>query len=429
MTARRSFIKKSLGLAGMLSVPAMSAKLLAEDLADALKQLNKLTPLEATIEEDLWKRIASAYPTSKDYINLNNAGLSPQPIIVQEAMKNYYTASNIIPSLYLWRNDHKALKDELRNRIARCAGTEGETIAINRNATEGLTTACLGMDLNKGDEVVLCLQDYSNVLQAWKQREMREGIHLKWVNLQFPTEDEDTIVNAFIEASTANTRIWNITHMINWTGQILPVQKLCAEARKRGIISIVDGAQSFAHLDFKISDIQPDYFATCFHKWLSGPFGTGMLHVKKENIAATWPLFSNPTPKSDEIQKFESFGSKSIALQHAIMNAIDFQEAIGMKRKEERLRFLKNYWCEKLRNHPRIKLHVSLKPEYSCGIGLFSIDGIDMIDLNLKLANEYFCHLIHVSHENMYGLRVSPHIYTSTEELDRFVETIYKVAK
>ncbi len=216
--------------------------------------------------------------------------------------------------------------------------------------------------------------------------------------------------------------------MINWTGQILPVKKLCEEARRRNIISIVDGSHTFAHLDFKISDVNPDYFGTSLHKWLCAPFGTGMLYVKRENIAGLWPLFPNDKPQSSDVRKFEALGTRSFAVEQAIAQAAEFHLAIGSKRKQERLHYLKNYWCEKLMKHPRIKLNVSLKPEYSCALGNFSIEGIEPAALASKLMSEYQIHTSPIVWENIKGVRITPHVYTTTRDLDRFVEAALKIA-
>jgi selenocysteine lyase/cysteine desulfurase len=282
--------------------------------------------------------------------------------------------------------------------------------------------------LQKGDEIVMTRWDYPNMMHAWNQKALRDGIKINWIDLDIPVENDEIILKAFVDATTSKTRIWHITHMINWTGQILPAKKLCDEARKRNIISIVDGAHTFAQLDFKISDLNADYFGASLHKWLCAPFGTGLLYVKKENIAGLWPLFPNDKPQSADIKKFENLGTRSLATELATAQAIEFHLAIGSKRKEERLRFLKNYWCEKLKQHPRIKLHVSMKPEYACALGNFSIDGKEPDDVAGRLFVEHQIHAVPSKWRNLSSVRVAPNIYTSTRDLDRFVEAVQKIA-
>jgi selenocysteine lyase/cysteine desulfurase len=427
MNSRRSFFKKSLGVAGAVSLTSVSAKALAEDVSDALLTLNKLSPSVAVNDEELWERIAQAFTVSPNILNLNNGGVSPQPKVVQDAVDRYYHFCNEGPTHFMWAILDKG-REPLRAKLAGLGGVSADEVAINRNATEALATVTYGLTLAKGDEVIMTKNDYPNMIHAWKQKELREGIRIKWLAFDLPFENEDTIVKMFADATTSKTKVWHITHMINWTGQIMPVKKLCAEARKRGIISIVDGAHTFAHMDFRISDFNPDYFGTSLHKWLCAPFGTGMLYVKKENIAGLWPLFPNDKPQGGDIRKFETLGTRSFAPEQAISQSIGFHQAIGGKRKEERLRYLKNYWCEKLQSNSRVKLNVSLKPEYSCALGNFSIDGIDPDQVASRLMSEHQIHTVSIKWETISGVRVTPHVYTSTRDLDRFIEAVTKIA-
>lgn len=427
MNSRRSFFKKSLGVAGAVSLSTVATKAIAEDVADALISLNRISPQDAVNDEELWSRVAQAYTVSPTILNLNNGGVSPQPKVVQDAVDRYYHLSNEGPTYFMWNILDKG-REPLRKKMADLAGVSHEEVAINRNATEALATVTYGLTLLKGDEVIMTKNDYPNMIHAWKQKELRDGIKIKWLSFNLPFENDDEIVKSFIDATNSKTRIWHITHMINWTGQIMPVKKLCDEARKRNIISIVDGAHTFAHMDFRISDFNPDYFGTSLHKWLCAPFGTGMLYVRKENIETLWPLFPNDKPQSNDIKKFETLGTRSFAPEQAIGQAIDFHLAIGSKRKEERLRYLKNYWCEKLINNSRIKLNISLKPEYSCALGNFSIEGIDPEVVASKLMGEHQIHTVAIKWETISGVRVTPHVYTSTKDLDRFVESVTKIA-
>jgi len=428
MTNRRNFFKKSIAAAGALSLAPLAAKAMAEDIADALHSLNQLSPMLASTDEDLWARMAQAYTVSPSILNLNNGGVSPQPKVVQDAVDRYYHYSNEAPSYYMWQILDKG-RESIRRKLADLGGVSSDTIAINRNTTEALATVTWGLTLAKGDEIIMTKQDYPNMVQAWKQKEMRDGIKITWLNIALPTEDGESIVKAYINATTPKTKIWHITHMLNWTGQIMPVKRLCEEARKRNIISIVDGAHTFAHIDFKISDFNPDYYGTSLHKWLCAPFGTGMLYVKKENIAGLWPLFPNDKPQMDDIRKFETLGTRSFAPEQAIGQAVDFHNAIGSKRKEERLQYLKNYWCEKVKQHPRIRLNISLKPEWSCALGSFSIEGIEPDVVSSKLMSEYQIHTTSVKWENITGVRITPHVYTTTKDLDRLVEAVLTLAK
>ena len=427
MTTRRSFFKKSIGVASALSLTPLISSALAEDVSDALVSLNKLSPFEAMNDEDLWARMAQAYTVSPTILNLNNGGVSPQPKVVQDAVDRYYHLSNEAPSYYMWQILDKG-REPLRRKLADLAGVSPDELAINRNTTEALGTFTWGIDMKRGDEIVMTKQDYPNMIHAWKQRELREGVKINWINLNLPIDNDEVVIKAYVDATTSKTKIWHITHLITWTGQILPAAKLCAEARKRGIISIVDAAHSFAHIDYKISDFNCDYFGTSLHKWLCAPFGTGMMYIRKEQIEKTWPLFPTDKPQSTDIRKFEALGTRSFAPEQAIGQAIDFHNAIGSKRKQERLHYLKKYWCDAVTKNPRAKLHISLNPQYSCALGTFSIDGLDVGDIASKLMNDYQIHVVSIKWENVNAVRVTPHVYTTTKDLDRFIDAVGKIA-
>jgi selenocysteine lyase/cysteine desulfurase len=426
MPSRRSFFRKTAQLTGAVSLTSLTTQALAADVADALLVLKNKDLNQATTDEELWARLAQAYTVTPNYLNLNNGGVSPQPKVVQDAVDRYYHFSNELPTYYMWSILDRG-REQVRKRLADLAGTSSGEIAINRNTTEGLATVAAGLTLNKGDEIVMSKQDYPNMINTWKQKEMREGIKINWISFDLPVEEHKVIVDKFINATTSKTKVWHITHMINWTGQIFPVKLLCDEARKRGIVTIVDAAHTFAHLDYKISDFNPDYLATSLHKWLCAPFGTGMLYVNKKNVEKLWPLFPGDKPQSDDIKKFETLGTRSFAPEQAISQAVEFHLAIGSKRKEERLRYLKNYWCEKVANHPKIKLHASMKPEFSCALASLSVDGIEPDALANKLVAEQIL-VSPIKFENISCIRVTPHVYTLTRDLDRFVEVISKIA-
>jgi len=427
MTTRRSFFQKVIGTASALSLTPLVSQALAEDVSEALFSLNKLSPLEAAGDEELWARMAQAYTVSPNLLNLNNGGVSPQPKVVQDAVDRYYHLSNEAPTYYMWQILDRG-REPLRRKLADLAGVSHEELAINRNTTEALGTFTWGIDMKRGDEIVMTKQDYPNMIHAWKQRKLREGVKINWINLNLPVDNDDVVIKAYVDATTSKTKIWHITHLITWTGQILPAAKLCAEARKRGIISIVDAAHSFAHVDYKISDLNCDYFGTSLHKWLCAPFGTGLMYVRKPLIEKTWPIFPNDKPLSPDIRKFEALGTRSFAPEQAIGQAIDFHNAIGGKRKQERLHYLKRYWCDAVTKNPRVKLHISLKPEYSCALGTFSIDGMDVGDVSSKLMSDYGIHTVSIKWENVNTVRVTPHVYTTTKDLDRFIDAVGKIA-
>jgi selenocysteine lyase/cysteine desulfurase len=319
-------------------------------------------------------------------------------------------------------------REPLRQKLAELAGCDAEELAINRNTTEAVNTVIFGLNLKAGDEVIGTKQDYPNMINAWKQRALREGIAYKQISFNFPIENDDEIVKAYENAITPKTKIIHVTHIINWVGQIMPVRKIADMAHSKGIEVICDSAHSFGLLDYKIPDLGADYWGTSLHKFLSAPIGSGLLWIKKENIEKVWPLTSNDNPKGKNIRKFESLGTRSFPIEQGIGEAVNFQNAIGNKRKEDRIRYLKNYWCERVKDIPGVKLHTSLKPEYSCSIGGVSIDGITPGDLDNALFNDYKIHTVGIVWENISCVRITPHVYTKIQDVDKLVKAITEIA-
>jgi len=378
--------------------------------------------------ENFWAWVQQSYTVNPNIINLNNGGVSPQPKVVQDAMFKYTEICNQGPAYYMWRIVDKG-REPLRGKLARLAGCSPEEIAINRNTTESLDTVIFGLRLKKGDEVVLSKYDYPHVIDAWKLRVFRDGIKIKWVDLPIAAENDEAVVQAYESQFTSNTRIVNITHMINWNGQILPAKKIARAAHKRGIEVMVDGAHTFAHINFNIPDLECDYFGTSLHKWLCAPFGTGMLYVKKDKIKHLLPLYPNSKPEQEDIRKFEHLGTRSFPSEQAIGEAVNFHNAIGSERKEKRMRFLKDYWVDAVKDIDRISFFTSDKPEYSCGLFNFAIDGMEASEISSKLFSKYKLYTVGIKWEKINGVRVTPNVYTTFEDLDRLIDAIREIAK
>ncbi len=422
MPTRRAFFRQTAATAtGALTFPSFLPETVAYPVAAADAALKSAT--EWASDEDFWAWVKSEYTVSPTLLNLNNGGVCPQPKVVQDAHIRFYQYCNEAPSYYMWRILDQG-REALREKLADLGGCSPEEIAINRNATEGLNTVIFGLDLKPGDEVVLTKQDYPNMLNAWKQREKRDGIKLIFLTLDLPSENDEAITQQFVQAFTPRTKVVHVTHLINWVGQVLPVRKIADEAHKRGIQVIADGAHSFALFDFKIPDLGADYYATSLHKWLCAPFGSGMLYIRQPKIKNVWALLSNTEPDGPDIRKFESLGTRSFASEIAIGTAVDFHNSIGTARKFARAHYLKNYWMERVQGLPGVQLHTSLKPEFAGAVALFSINGMKPSEIDGQLLNKYKIHTTAIEWENISGVRVTPHVYHTPKDLDRLVAAI-----
>jgi selenocysteine lyase/cysteine desulfurase len=424
---RREFLThvgKGVGLAALGS-PVVAG--LHRELLAATSKVEHRTPLSTAQDEDYWFEIQQAFGTTRSIINLNNGGVSPSPRMVTEAFVRYTWEQDDVPPYTMWQI-LEPQSENVRQGLAKIFGCDSEEIAIVRNASEALETLLLGLDLKRGDEILTTTQDYPRMLTTIRQRQAREGIVLKQVAFPAPPKSLQEITDAFERGITPRTKVILVSHAIFLTGQFTPVRAICDLARSRNIECFVDGAHSFGHVDFTRNDLQCDYFATSLHKWMYAPKGTGMLFVKKEKIERIWPLFAAEEKQKSDIRKFEEIGTHSAAMKLAIGEAILFHQGIGAQRKEERLRFLRNYWADKLTHLSNVRFHTSFEREQSCGIALVEIDGIDPGQITSYLMSHHKIFTVAITHEEYKGLRITPNVYTTLSELDRFCEVVEHIA-
>ena len=425
---RRKFISsagKGLGLIAMSSGTVAS---LFENVTAAGKAVAHLSPIEAAADEDYWTTIQQAFSVTRGIVNLNNGGVSPSPRIVTEAFVRYTWQQEDATAYTMWQL-LEPQSETIRTGLAEMFGCDAEEIAITRNASESLEILLMGLDLKSGDEILTTTQDYPRMITTLKQREVREGLKLNLIKVPIAPKDVNDIAAAFERAITPKTKLILISHQINLTGQITPVRKVCEMAREKGIETIVDGAHSFAQFDFKRDNLQCDYFGTSLHKWLYAPKGTGMLYVRKEKLPKVWALMASEDKNRSDIRKFEEIGTHSAAMRLAIGEAILFHNAIGGKRKEERLRYLSRYWMNNLKAIPNVGFNTSFDPAQSCAIANFKIDGIDPVQLGGYLMSKHKIFTTPIVHPEFTGVRITPNVYTTLWELDRFCNVVEDVGK
>lgn len=422
-TTRRRFLE-TLPALGALPAALGRRASAASDLAAAVSDLGpRAAPEDVARDEDFWAIVARAFPVDRSMINLNNGGVSPTPREALEAMKRHLDFSNALPAYTMWRV-LEPQREGVRQRLARAFGCDPEEVAITRNASEGLETCQLGIDLRAGDRILTSDQDYPRMVNTFRQRARREGVVLDQVELPVPAEDPGEIVRRFEERITERTRLMLICHVINLTGQILPVGELVAMARRHGVPVIVDGAHALAHLDFQLRDLGCDYYASSLHKWLSAPHGTGFLYVRRDRIRGLWPLMAAPPGRDDDIRKFEEIGTHPAANALAIAEALTLHELIGAARKQARLLYLRDLWAQRLAAHPRVRLRTSLKPGCAAGLATFDVEGVDPEETFRHLWNEHRIRTSPIRHERVRGVRVSPGIYTTRTEIERFCDAV-----
>jgi isopenicillin-N epimerase len=426
MLTRRAFIRGA-GVAGSFTLASLKVDAL-ERVVSAVSAVADRTPDEVAQDEVFWREIQEAFTLDRTIINLNNGGVCPSPRVVHEAFKRYLDISNQAPVYHMWQILEPNV-ESVRRRLAAELGCDPEELAVTRNASEALQIAQLGLDLQPGDEVLTTNQDYGRMLNTWQQRVRRDKIAVNEISFPVPPPSLADLVQRFERAITPRTKVIHFCHITNLTGQIFPVKEICVMARARGIKTIVDGAHAFAHFPFKASDLECDYYGTSLHKWLLAPIGTGFLYVRRENIRDLWPMQPASASQDDNIRKFEEIGTHPAANHNAIAEALTFHQGIGAERKIARLRYLRLRWAERLRTKPRIQIFTSFDPSQAGAIGTVGVEGIPPGKIASHLWDTRRIIVTPIVHAEYQGMRVTPNVYTTLEEIDTFADALEKVAE
>ena len=421
--SRREFLRTS--AAGATAVAMAPAGV--DALAAAGVQAGQQSPEEVAVIEPYWREVRQAFTLDPSLINLNNGNSSPSPQTVHEAFKRHLDDTNRLPLHDLTLVDRL---DAVRRDLATEFGCDPAELALTRNATESLHIAQLGLELRPGDEVITTDQDYPRMLWLWDQRARRDGIVVKRVQFPVPASAAD-LIQRFESAMTPRTRVMQFCHITNTTGQLFPVRELSRLARSRGIITIVDGAQAVGHMPLQLRDLECDLYATSLHKWLMAPRGTGFLYVRRETIERVWPLYAALDSMRGDIRKFEEIGTHPAAARAAIAEALTFHRAVGAERKAARLRYLTMRWVNGLRSRPQVRILSSLEPNETWGLATFAIQGVNAATVVPALLEKHRIVVSAAVNQGLpgpvldySGIRVTPNIYTSIEEIDRFIAAV-----
>jgi selenocysteine lyase/cysteine desulfurase len=413
---KRTFLKNMglISLGGMLSL---------DNLAELVKSKSYVSSTELAGDEELWASIRKGYKLKPAFINLENGYYNFLPEQILEKFIDHVRDINFQGSYYM-RTVQFENKKSMASKLAAVAGCSPDELIITRNTTESLDMIIGGLDWKQGDEAVMAEQDYGAMLEMFNLVSKRYGVINKVVSVPNHPQSDDEIVNLYASAITDKTKLLMVCHMINITGQILPVRKICDMAHKKGVQVMVDGAHSFAHFKFTIPELNCDYFGSSLHKWLSVPLGAGLLYVKKEKIGNIWPLLAEGERKPDDISRLNHIGTHPAHTDLTIADAIDFYNIIGVERKEARLRFLQNYWTSKVRDLPNVMLNTPADPARSCGIANVGLKSMKPSDLGDILFSKYTIYTAPIDGAGVHGCRITPNVYTTTADLDVLVKAL-----
>jgi selenocysteine lyase/cysteine desulfurase len=428
---KRTFLKRAalVGAALPFGLSAIGAPPSLTTMAQRMAGVGGRSAADLASDEDFWLGVRGGYRLKPDYINLENGYYNIQPGEILDAFIGHVKEVNYEGAYYM-RTVQFERKKAIAARLAVLAGCAPDELIITRNTTESLDMIIAGYPWKTGDEAIMAEQDYGAMLQMFKQVERRHGVVRKIVSVpNHPASDEE-VVAVYEKAITPRTRLLMLSHMVNITGQILPVRKICDMAHQKGVEVMVDGAHTYAQIRHSVPGLGCDYYGASLHKWLSTPLGAGILYVRRDNAAKIWPLLAEPDDTTTGIARLNHTGTLPVHTDLAIGDALDFYAALGPDRKEARLRYLQQYWTSKVRGLTNVVVNTPADPARTCAIANVGIRGIAPADLAARLLSQYKIYTVAIDSPaaNVQGVRVTPNIFTLPAELDELVRALHEMA-
>ena len=417
---KREFLKN-------VSLAAVGLPFIRTSFSTSLNTLKHLSPNQIATEENFWLQVRKDYSLKPDYINLESGYYNIIPNPTLNHMIDHARMVNYEGSYYM-RTVQWDQKNAMAAKLAKVVGTSAKNLIITRNTTESLDMVIKGMNWKKGDEAVYAKQDYGAMKMMFEQVSRRYGTKNIIVSVpNHPTSDEE-IIRVYQNAITSKTKLLMVCHMVNITGQILPIKKICQMAHKKGVQVMVDGAHCVGHFQFKIDDLECDYYGSSLHKWLAVPLGTGMLYVRDKHIDSLWPVFAEHHREPGDIARLNHIGTHPVYHDLSIENAIEYYTMLGAERKEARLRYLQEYWSSRVRTHPNIIVNTPKESFRACGIANVGLKNLKPHELAKQLMDRYQIFTVAIDYANVQGCRISPNVFTTTQELDVFVKALQELA-
>lgn len=374
-------------------------------------------------DEGFWAGIRAQFEVSSNFVNLENGYFGTQAKPVLAAFEGYNRLANAETS-YFYRRTYPERHAEVLHRLAAFTGTHEDELLITRNTTEAMSILIQGYPFAAGDRVILGDHDYDSVVATFEMVAARKGLGIDRVRLPLDPDSDEQIVELYRRAITSNTRVLLLTHMIHTTGQILPVAKIAAMARAQRVDVMVDAAHSFAHVDYRFPDLGAEFVAVNLHKWLGAPLGVGLLHIRSNRIADIAPLYGDATYPPGDMRRLGHFGTTPPGPVLAITDALAFHHGIGCANKEARLRYLTRRWMEAAASLAHIELLTPSAPERSCAIASFRVDNMPAKAVVEHLLAKHRIFTVERNIDGGTGVRVTPHLYTSSDDIDRLIAAL-----
>lgn len=374
-----------------------------------------------------WNKVRADYTLTDAYINLESGyyNIIPQPTL--KALQAHIEAINLRGSHYM-RNDQFPDKKRVVQSLAEVVGCEADSLILTRNTTESLNSVIKGIPWKAKDHIIFANQEYGAMQQMIRQVAKRFNLAITNLDIPMHPESDEEIVAQYEALIKPQTRLILVSHMVNITGHILPIKKICDMAHGHGVEVLVDGAHCIGHFDFKIDDLNCDYYGSSLHKWLATPLGCGLLYINPKHQDTLWPLFTEDHQMTEGIQRFGHQGTHPVYHDLAIENAITYYQALGPHRKEERLRTLATRWMDALRDHENIRLNTPNQKERYAGIANVGLKNMRASELATKLMDKHGIFTVAIEGAGVDGCRITPNVFTTDEEIDEFTKAMLQLA-
>ena len=380
-------------------------------------------------DDSYWQMVQRQFPLDDDLIYLNAANVCPASRPVMDRHLAFLRDFQANPS-FQNRAKYTTIQESLRAKAARMLRVSADEVAITRNTSEGSNVVVKGVDLKASDEVILTSHNHPSNLDSWKVRARRDGFTVTVLPVPVPAHSSDELFGAIEKAVTSRTKVIAVTHLTSTTGIQYPAREIAALARRRGIWMHLDGAQTFGAFDVNLQEIGPDSYSTSAHKWLMGPLESGLLYVRAERIPQLWPsiVTAGWTENLKGARKFEIFGQRDDPRVVALESALDFVGLIGMPVVEARVRALATHAKTKLQDLPQVELKTNMEPALSGGVIKFRLRNVPTRRAYDTLWERYRVSIAMTASGDSEGLRLSPHIYNSTDQIDHVVAAVRALA-
>jgi selenocysteine lyase/cysteine desulfurase len=394
---------------------------------------NTTTSLPARDDPDFWEKVRDQYLLAKDKVFFNPGTVGAMPRIVVERVNEHMIKLATDVAEWEYRGDKGWISGyyhmpEIREKIAQLIHADAASIALTDNVTSAMSYIAEGLTLKAGDEIITSNQEHGGGRSSWIVREKRDGIRYREFTLGKPIRNEQEVFDTVVSAFRSETRVLVLSHMITGSGALLPVKEICAEARKRGILTVLDGAQIIGQVSLNIQDIGCDAYVGCFHKWIGAPPGTGFMWVKPEILKNLWTSVSSYqwNNHEDEGFRFTQRGTGNYSILLGLEAALDFHAEIGAQRVYDRIKYLGNYLRDELRKMPKVKVFSPAAESMCAGISVYNVMGVTGSKLQDAFWNE--ARMRPRSQGDEFGVRHCTHIFNSEKEIEAACRIVRKVA-